>query len=487
MSPKESHKEKNIQAFTAQPVFGNTRHIHMVGIGGIGMSGMAEILLRKGYVVSGSDGARSETTDRLEELGATIYIGHDPSQIEGADVVVYTSAVKAEENVETKAALEKRIPVIKRAEMLAELMRMKFGIGIAGTHGKTTTTTMTGHVVKSGSFDPTIIVGGRVHSFDKTNAVVGGGDIILVEADEYDRTFLKLSPSMAVITNIEAEHMDIYTDVDDIKQAFLEFANKVPFYGSVIICLDDDNVRSIVPGIKRKTLTYGFTPQARLRPSSLTASGMHTSFDVSLDGKELGNVRIQAPGEHNVRNALAAVGVGLELNMEFEAIKKGLENYDGVFRRFQLKHDDGKRMVIDDYAHHPTEVQATIRAARNGWPDRRIVAVFQPHLYSRTQELYKEFGLSFFDADVTVVTDIYPSREKPIEGVSGKLIADTAEDYGHRAVHYIADKQDVPGGLRQITEPGDLIVTMGAGDIYKYGELFVQSLKRPKTGKEETK
>ncbi len=477
MTKKHSHSDQS-QQITAQPVFGNTRHIHMVGIGGIGMSGMAEILLRKGYVVSGSDGARSETTDRLEQLGATIYIGHEAAQIEGADVVVYTSAVQAEENVETRAALDKRIPVIKRAEMLAELMRMKFGIGIAGTHGKTTTTTMTGHVVQKGGFDPTIIVGGRVHSFDKTNAVVGGGDIIIVEADEFDRTFLRLSPSMAVITNIEAEHMDIYSDVDDIKQAFLEFANKVPFYGSVIICLDDDNVRSIVPGIKRKTLTYGFTPQARLRPSSVKSDGMFTVFDVKYDDETLGSIRIQAPGEHNVRNALAAIGIGLELNMDFDAIKKGLEAYSGVFRRFQEKYDDGKLLVIDDYAHHPTEVQATIRAARNGWPEKRIVAVFQPHLYSRTKELYKEFGLSFFDADVIVVTDIYPSREKPIEGVSGKLIADTAENYGHRAVHYIADKQDVPAGLKGITEPGDLIVTMGAGDIYKYGDLFVQSLKR---------
>ncbi len=466
------------QHIQPQPVFGNTRHIHMVGIGGIGMSGMAEILLRKGFVVTGSDGARGETIERLEEMGATVYIGHEASQIEGADVVVYTSAVKAEENVETKAALDKKIPVIKRAEMLAELMRMKYGIGIAGTHGKTTTTTMAGMVIRQGEFDPTIIVGGRVHSFDKTNAVVGGGDIIIVEADEYDRTFLKLSPSMVVITNIDLEHLDIYSDLDDIKQAFIQFANKVPFYGSVVLCLDDDNVRSILPHIKRKTLTYGFTPQARLRAKNLETTAINSEFDVYLDGKELGSVTIMAPGEHNVRNALASIGLGLELNMEFCVIKEGLEKFSGVFRRFQKKYDENDILVIDDYAHHPTEVQASLSAARRGWPDKRIVAVFQPHLYSRTQELHQEFGSSFFAADVVVVTDIYPSREKPIEGVSGKLIADTAKDFGHQSVHYVASKANLASGLSEIVQPGDLVITMGAGDIYKYGEEFVVLLNQ---------
>ncbi len=481
MTKKKDHIAKvTKENIMPQPVFGNTRQIHMVGIGGIGMSGMAEILLRKGYAVSGSDGSRSETTDRLEELGATIFIGHEAGQIEGADVVVYTSAVQATENVETRAALEKRIPVIKRAEMLAELMRMKFGIGIAGTHGKTTTTTMTGMVVRRGEFDPTIIVGGRVHSFDKTNAVVGGGDIIIVEADEFDRTFLRLSPSMAVITNIDVEHLDIYSDVEDIKTAFLEFANKVPFYGSVIICLDDHNVRSIIPGIKRRTLTYGFTPQARLRPVNVESKGMETSFEVLFDDESLGRVSVTAPGEHNILNALASIGVGLELNMKFEDIRKGLGEYSGVFRRFQKKYDDGEIMVIDDYAHHPTEVQATISAARKGWPDKRIVAVFQPHLYSRTRELHQEFGLSFFDADVMVVTDIYPSREKPIEGVSGRMVSATAEDYGHRSVHYVEDKRDVPAYLRNLVKPGDIVITMGAGDIYKFGDMYVQSIRRTK-------
>jgi len=448
----------------------------MVGIGGIGMSGIAEILLQRNYTVTGSDNSLGETTERLEELGATVYKGHDEKNIEGADVVVYTSAVKASENIETKTALEHQIPVIKRAEMLAELMRMKYGIGIAGTHGKTTTTTMTGHVIQDGSFDPTIIVGGRVHSFDKTNAVVGSGDIIIVEADEFDRTFLRLSPSMAVITNIEAEHLDIYKDLDDVKNAFIQFANKVPFYGVVVVCLDDPAVRSILPEIERRTISYGFTPQAQVRAINIKKEGFYSSFTVLYEDKILGEIRLRAPGDHNVKNSLAAVAVGLELGMSFENIKSGLERFQGVYRRFQKKADSDNILVVDDYAHHPTEVQASISAARNGWKEKRIVAVFQPHLYSRTQKMYQEFGLSFFDAEVLVVTDVYPSREEPIEGVNGKLIAETAKKYGHRDVHYVEDKNKLPATLKEICRPGDIIITMGAGDIYRYCEKFVNLL-----------
>ncbi len=457
-----------------QPVFGRTRHIHMVGIGGIGMSGIAEILLLRGYHVTGSDGSKSETTKRLKKLGAVVYIGHDEKQIEGADVVVYTSAVKANENVETKAAIAKQIPVIKRAEMLAELMRMKYGIGVAGTHGKTTTTTLIGHVVQDGSFDPTIIVGGRVHSFDKTNAVVGKGDIIVVEADEFDRTFLRLSPSLAVITNIEAEHLDIYKDLEDVKNAFIEFARKVPFYGVVVICLDDPVVRSILPDIERRTISYGFTPQAKIRAINVEKNKFLSIFTVMDESDLLGKIELKAPGDHNIKNALAAVAVGLELGVPFNKIKNGLERYEGVFRRFQPKMENDDLLVIDDYAHHPTEVQATLQAVRNGWPDRRIVAVFQPHLYSRTQKMHQEFGLSFFDAEVLVLTDIYPSREEPIEGVTGKLVADTATKYGHRGVHYVKEKTELPERLKQIVKAGDIVITMGAGDIYRYGEQFVE-------------
>jgi UDP-N-acetylmuramate--alanine ligase len=460
-----------------QPIFGRTRHIHMVGIGGIGMSGMAEILLQKGYHITGSDANMSDTIERLQELGAEISIGHDADNIEGADVVVYTSAVQAEENIETKAALGQGIPVIKRAEMLAELMRMKYGIGVAGTHGKTTTTTMIGHVIQDGSFDPTIMVGGKVHSFSETNAVVGKGDIIVVEADEFDRTFLRLTPSLGVITNIEAEHLDIYDNLDEVKEAFIEFANKVPFYGSVVLCLDDSNVRSIIPEIERRTTTYGLTPQAKIRAVDIDINHFNSRFTIVKEGEELGEVTLRAPGKHNVKNALAAVAVGLELDIDFKNIKSGLERFEGVFRRFQLKAEQDNVIVIDDYAHHPTEVQATLDAARQGWKDRRIVAVFQPHLYSRTQELYKEFGLSFFDAEVCVITDVYPSREEPIESVTGKLIADVAREYGHRKVHYVEDKNDLPVKLKDIVEPGDVVITMGAGDIYKYGEQFVEALE----------
>ena len=466
------------QMIQTQPIFGQTKKVHFVGIGGIGMSGMAEILLKKGYEISGSDGAASENTERLKSLGAKVHIGHAAENIEGADVVVFTSAVSAMENVETREAIQRKIPVIKRSEMLSELMRMKFGIGIAGTHGKTTTTTMTGLVVQSGEFSPTIMVGGRVHSFDKTNAVVGNGDIMIVEADEYDRTFLKLSPNLVVITNIDTDHLDIYEDINDIKEAFIEFANKVPFYGAVVICLDDPMVRSIIPHVKKRMVTYGLTPQAQLRAIDIKASEMETTFTVVFNDEVLGTVTLQAPGIHNVKNALASIGIGLELTMSWENIKKGVEKFSGVFRRFQVKEDINDILIVDDYAHHPTEVQATLKAAHDGWKDKRIVAVFQPHLYSRTQDLYEEFGLSFFEAEVLVITDIYPSREKPIEGVTGALIADTARNYGHRNVHYVPNKKDLAATLEQIVEPGDIVITMGAGDIYKYGEEFAELLKQ---------
>lgn len=460
-----------------QPVFGRVRHLHFVGIGGIGMSGMAEILIHRGFKVTGSDESMGDTTERLISLGAKIYKGHSAEHIEGADVVVYTSAVTAEENVETREALARKIPVIKRSEMLAELMRMKYGIAIAGTHGKTTTTTMTGLVVRQGGFDPTIMVGGRVHSFDQTNAVVGKGDIMIVEADEYDRTFLKLSPTLVVITNIDTDHLDIYHDIEDIKSAFIEFAAKVPFYGALVVCLDDPMVRSIMSHVSRRTLTYGLTPQAQLRAVDIQADGMSSTFRVELERKELGTIRLASPGLHNVRNALGAIGIGLELGMSFDDIAEGISSFSGVMRRFQVKGESQGIVVIDDYAHHPTEVQATLQAARAGWSDRRIIAVFQPHLYSRTRDLYNEFGLSFFDADILVVTDVYPSREQLIEGVSGEMIAKAAIDYGHRQVHYQADKTQVPAFLKELCTEGDIVITMGAGDIYRFGDRYLEDLK----------
>lgn len=465
---------------------GRVRRVHMVGIGGIGMSSIAEVLIARGFEVTGSDLKKGDTTARLEELGATIYEGHAAENVADADVVVYSSAVKAHLNPETVEAGRRLIPRIKRAEMLGELMRMRHGIGIAGTHGKTTTTTMVGLVAKTADLEPTIIVGGKVASFG-SNAVSGEGDVIVVEADEYDRTFLRLTPVVAVITNIEEDHLDTYKDLADIKATFVEYANRVPFFGAAILCLDDENVRSVVGDIHRRVVTYGTSRQATLRAENVEQIGAATHFDVLYHSERLGSVTLHAPGLHNVRNALAAVGVGLELDVPFETIAAGLAAYEGVDRRFQLKGEarvptasgtEGTLLVVDDYAHHPTEVEATLEAAARGWPERRVVAVFQPHLYSRTRDLQHEFARAFYDADVLVVTDVFPAREEPIEGVTGELIARLARQYGHRDVHYVEDKSHLPVALAELTRAGDLVITMGAGDVWRYGEAFLDTLPR---------
>ena len=464
---------------------GTVRRIHMVGIGGIGMSSIAEVLLKRGFDVSGSDLKKSDVTAHLETQGATIHEGHAAENVRDADVVVYSSAVKKpEENPETAEALRRLIPIIKRSEMLGELMRAKRGVGIAGTHGKTTTTTMVGLVAQHADLDPTIIVGGKVAVFG-SNAVAGGGEIIVVEADEYDRTFLRLAPIVAVVTNIEADHLDIYRDLDDIKDAFVQFANSVPFFGAAILCLDDENVRSVLGRIHRPVRTYGTSRQASLRAEGIEQIGAETRFDVYEGSEKLGGIVLHAPGLHNVRNALAAVAVGLELGVDFGLIAEGLAEYTGVDRRFQVKGEaavtyggeSGSVLVVDDYAHHPTEIEATLEAAARGWPDRRVVAVFQPHLYSRTQDLAEEFARAFYDANVLVVTDVFPAREEPIEGVSGQMVADLARQFGHRNVHYVSQKGALPAHLQSLVRPGDLVLTMGAGDVYKFGEVFLQDLQ----------
>lgn len=459
-----------------QPSLGRIRHVHMVGIGGIGMSSIAEVLLNRGYRVTGSDMKRSDVTDRLETLGAKIYEGHAAEQIEGADVVVYSSAVKPKHNPETQEAERRRIPLIPRSVMLGELMRMKFGIGIAGTHGKTTTTSMTGLVVTEGGFDPTIIVGGKVTVFG-SNAVVGEGDIIVIEADEYDRTFLRLTPSLAVITNIEADHLDIYRDIDDIKSAFVQYANSVPFFGAAIVCLDDPTVQEVVGEIDRRVITYGTSRQAEIRAENVRQVGLTTEFDVVAANRNLGQVKLQTPGLHNVRNALAAVAVGRELEVQFDKIQSGLAKFSGVQRRFQKVGEVNDVLIVDDYAHHPTEIIATLDAASEGWLDRRIVAVFQPHLYSRTRDFKEGFARSFFNADVLVITDIYGAREEPLPGIDGKLIADLAIRYGHRNVHYVPEKDDLPDYLAGLVGPKDTVITMGAGDIWRYGQRLLEKLE----------
>jgi len=455
-------------------MFKNIKKIHFVGIGGIGMSGMAEILLNQGFIISGSDRALTEITYRLESLGMKIYEGHRTENVEEIDVLVYSSAV-TEDNPEVAEARRRKIPVIKRAEMLAECMRMKYGIGIAGTHGKTTTTSMTGIVLTEGGIDPTIIVGGKLSGLGGTNARLGNGEYIVVEADEFDRTFLRLTPTIAAITTLEKEHLDTYKDLEDIKAAFIEFANKVPFYGFVVLCLDEPALQEIIPQINKKVYTYGLTAQADLRAVNIVHSANKSEFTVKFLGNDLGRIELKIPGVHNVKNSLVAVCIALELGIPFETIKRALEKFTGVYRRFEVKYD-GEIMVVDDYAHHPTETSATLSGVRSGW-DRRLVAVFQPHLYSRTRDFYVEFGRSFLNSDVFICTDVYPAREEPIEGVTGELIADAARKFGHKNVIYLQDKKTVPTLLKEITLSGDIVVTMGAGDIWKFGESFINLIK----------
>ena len=458
-----------------QGSLGRIRSVHMVGIGGIGMSSIAEVLIARGFRVSGSDLRKSDVTEHLEGLGAIIHEGHDAAHVQDADVVVFSSAVKADENPETVEAKRRLIPIIKRSEMLGELMRMKYGIGVAGTHGKTTTTTMVGLVVQEAGFDPTIIVGGKVAVFG-SNAVSGEGDLIVIEADEYDRTFLRLTPAIAVVTNIEADHLDVYEDIEDIKNAFVQFANSVPFFGAAILCLDDVNVRGVLGRIHTRVVTYGMSRQANLRAEQMVQAGTTTRFGVFDGANLLGDVTIHAPGVHNVLNALAAVAVGLELDIPFATIAVALERYTGVDRRFQIRGEVEGTLVVDDYAHHPTEIEATLAAAARGWPERRIVAVFQPHLFSRTRDLHDEFARAFYDADVLVLTDVYAAREEPIEGINGEMLADLARRYGHRDVHYVEDKTALPAHLEQLTHENDLVITMGAGDIWRYGQGLLDLL-----------
>lgn len=455
-------------------MFKNIKKVHFVGIGGIGMSGIAEILLSQGFQVSGSDRALSEVTNRLSSLGIEIYEGHSTENIKDADVLVYSSAVTID-NPEVQTALQKKIPVIKRAEMLAECMRMQYGIGIAGTHGKTTTTSMVGLVLTEGGIDPTIIVGGKLSSLGGTNARLGHGEFIVVEADEFDRTFLKLTPTIAAITTLEKEHLDTYKDLEDIKTAFIEFANKVPFYGFVVLCLDEPALQDILPMINKVVLTYGTSPQADVRAINIKHNEFNSSYTVVYKDEELGEINLQIPGIHNVKNSLVAVSIGIELGIEFKVIQKALASFAGVYRRFEVKYDKDI-MVVDDYAHHPTETSATLNGIRSGWK-RRLIAVFQPHLYTRTRDFHLEFGRSFLNSDIFICTDVYPAREEAIEGVTGELIIEAAKKFGHKNTIYVQNKNDVPQVLNSIILKGDIIVTMGAGDIWKFGEKFIQSLE----------
>jgi len=437
-------------------------HIHMVGIGGTGMNGIAEVLLNLGYKVSGSDIQENDATRRLAKLGADVAIGHRAENLKDTDVVVISSAVR-EDNVEVQKARARLIPVIPRAEMLAELMRMKYGVAVAGSHGKTTTTSMTALVLEAGGFDPTIIVGGRLNTIG-ANAKLGAGDFIVAEADESDRSFLFLSPFIAVLTNIDEEHLDQYKSLDDLKQTFVNFANKVPFYCPVILCLDDPNLQSIIPEIERRVITYGFSAQSDLFARDFAFDGFRSASVLFAKGKKLGALKLQVPGMHNILNAMAAAAVGLDLDMPARTILEALESYTGTGRRFELRKTVGGVMVVEDYAHHPTEIKATLEAAKRGWP-RRIVAVFQPHRYTRLAKLMTAFATAFNQADVLVLTEVYPAGEDPIPGVDGRALYEEVRQFGHKHVFFEPDLKKIGAVLQKILAPDDIVLVLGAGNI----------------------
>ena len=450
------------------------KHIHMVGIGGTGMNGIAEVLLNLGYQVSGTDISENQATRRLKKLGAEIWIGHEAERVEGADVVVISSAV-GEDNVEVAEARRKKTPVIPRAEMLAELMRMKYGIAVAGSHGKTSTTSMIAAVLEEAGFDPTIIVGGRLNTVG-AHGKLGEGDFIVAEADESDRSFLYLSPFIAVLTNLDEEHLDQYKNVDEIKVTFANFANKVPFFCPIVLCLDDPNLQSLIPSLERRLITYGFSAQAEIFARDPDFEGFSSTSDLFWKGETLGQLKLNVPGKHNIYNAMAAAAVGLDLEIPPAIILKALEKYDGIGRRFELKETIEDIRIFEDYAHHPTEIKATLDAVKRGWPNRTL-AVFQPHRYTRLSFLMKEFGTAFNQADQVIVTEIYPAGEKPIPGVDGRALYKEIQQFGHKGVLYEADMMKIPERIVEIVEPGDMILILGAGNISQIIPEIVTRLK----------
>ncbi|HDK44620.1 MAG TPA: UDP-N-acetylmuramate--L-alanine ligase [Desulfobacteraceae bacterium] len=457
-------------------MYKKTKKIHFVGIGGIGMSGIAELLLNLGYQVSGSDLRSSGITRRLEKLGATIHFGHQARWVDGADVVVTSSAIDAA-NPEVANAMEQRIPVIQRAEMLAELMRLKkFGIAVAGSHGKTTTTSLISWLLQQAGLDPTIVVGGKVDSLGG-NAKLGEGEFLVAEADESDGSFLKLSPVIEVVTNIDMEHLDYYRDLDHIKEFFLRFIDRLPFYGAIILCLDDPNIAELLPLIHRRKITYGLTEQADLHAADIRPAGCRTEFMVYRGQEELGRIRLPMPGRHSVYNSLATVALGLELDIDFVTIAAALESFGGVQRRLDVKGEAAGVLVVDDYGHHPTEIRVTLDAVRDGWPGKRLLVVFQPHRYSRTLALFDEFKIAFHRADVLVMSDIYAASETPIEGVNSETLVRAVKRHGQREVYYLPDLESLPAELVKMVRPGDLVLTLGAGNIVRTGEALLKLLQ----------
>ena len=456
-------------------MFFGVQHLHFTGIGGIGMSGIAEVLLNLGYTISGSDLKLTPVTERLEKLGAKIHEGHKAAHVAGAKALVLSSAVD-EQNPEVQEARRLAIPVIPRGELLAELMRLKYGIAVAGSHGKTTTTSMVATILNHAGLDPTVVVGGRVAAMGGSNARVGKSDFLVVESDESDRSFLKLAPILAVVTNIDREHLDCYSSLDDIRSAFIEFVNKVPFYGAAILCLADENVQGILPAVKRRIITYGLSAQADLEAHDVKCGQFQIDFRVRSLGADLGAFHLRVPGEHNVLNALAAVAVALELKVAPDVIREGLATFSGVDRRFQIRGKEGGVTVIDDYGHHPTEIRATLSAARQcGY--RHIHVLFQPHRYTRTFHLMDDFARSFMQADRLYVLDIYAASEKPIEGVTAEAMVERIHQFGHRSAEHVGSLARGVDAVLAAVEPGDAVLTLGAGNIWQAGDQILARLR----------
>jgi UDP-N-acetylmuramate--alanine ligase len=443
---------------------GKVRTIHFIGIGGIGMSGIAEVMLTLGYAVTGSDLKESPTVKRLQGLGAVVRLGHVPENVGEADVVVYSSAVSAE-NPEMKAAVEAGIPVIQRAEMLAELMRLKYGVAVAGTHGKTTTTSMLSTCFAGAGLDPTVVIGGRLAGLGGTNARLGQGDWLVAEADESDGTFLLLSPTVALITNIDPEHLDHYGTREKLEETFLEFANRVPFYGFSVLCADHPVVQGLIGKVRKKVVTYGFSRQADYRCAAVRQEGLKTVFKVYRRDELLGEVRLGMPGKHNVLNATGCVAVSAELSIPFETIQAALLDFGGVERRFTVVAEVGDVMIVDDYGHHPVEIRATLAAATEGFPERRVIAVFQPHRYSRVRDLRSDFCAAFNDASVVLVCPIYAAGEAPVDGLDQNKLAAEMVEKGHRGARAVADLDEATHWLTENVKPGDIVITLGAGNV----------------------
>ena len=450
--------------------------VHFVGIGGIGMSGIAEVLLNLGYSVTGSDLRESETTQRLKSLGAQIFLGHREENLAGNPSVVVISTAVNFSNPEVSEARKRHIPVIPRAEMLAELMRMKYGVAVAGSHGKTTTTSMIAAVLSSAGLDPTMVIGGRVKALG-SNAKMGQGEILVAEADESDGSFLLLSPTITVVTNIDREHMDFYQTMERLSESFLTFINKVPFYGLAVLCLDDPQVRGLLAKVKKRFTTYGLSPEADFYAQELQTRAMESQCSVWHRSKQLGKLRLRLPGRHSVTNALAAVAVGTELEIPFSQIAQGLESFTGIHRRFEIKGEARGIMVIDDYGHHPAEIRATLQAIRESW-NRPLTVIFQPHRYSRTRDLFDDFLISFEGADRLILTEIYPAGEEPIPEVRGELLYQAIKRKGHLEVEFVPDRERIVKGLLPKLKGGEIVLTLGAGDVYKVGEELVEALRK---------